>query len=381
MKLLSREQIENLSKFKHNYFFTTSLYLDTDKSRLTKKEIDVCLKNLLQNSKHRVENMEISKHQKESLLKDLDKIKNFSHHTLSSYNFAGLAVFSCNQQHFWQEINLPSPPRNRIIFDQNPYLRPLFAILEEHKRICTLVLDRKEARWYKILMGDITLLDRLEGNVPGQVKEGGWEGYESKRIERHIDSQLHDFFKQVAHKTFNFFKKNHFEWFFIGSKDEYIAEFDPLLHPYLKERKKGRLKVNPSDSPTKILKESQELEKKYLREEETELVHRFISEKEKNGLAVSGLRETLKRLNRGEPQILVVMRNFSSPGQICPHCQLLWVKEKVCPSCRKKTEKLVDVVDEAIEAAWNISCRVKQITPPSELETQGKIGALLRYKS
>ena len=39
MKLSSQEQIENLSKFKSDSFLTTSFYLQTNKSRMTKKEI------------------------------------------------------------------------------------------------------------------------------------------------------------------------------------------------------------------------------------------------------------------------------------------------------------------------------------------------------
>ena len=38
MKFSRREQIETLNKFKSRDFLTTSFYLDTDKSRRTKKE-------------------------------------------------------------------------------------------------------------------------------------------------------------------------------------------------------------------------------------------------------------------------------------------------------------------------------------------------------
>ena len=47
MKLSSREQIASLSKFKSDRFLTTSFYLNTDKSHLTKKQIALSLKNLL----------------------------------------------------------------------------------------------------------------------------------------------------------------------------------------------------------------------------------------------------------------------------------------------------------------------------------------------
>jgi len=85
-----------------------------------------------------------------------------------------------------------------IIFDHNPYIRPLSAILTEYHRICVLSFDRKEARWNNIYMGEISELGSLQSDVPSRIKEGGWEGYSSKRIERHMTSRLRDFFKKTA---------------------------------------------------------------------------------------------------------------------------------------------------------------------------------------
>jgi len=380
MKLLSRDQIESLSKFKAENFLTTSFYLDTDKSRQTKKEIALSLKNLLSDSKARLEAMDTSKEKKESLFKDLEKINKFCSENLGSYNFAGLAIFSCSNQNFWEIFDLPNPPRNRIIFDLNPYVRPLTAILDEYHCLCALLIDRREAKWYEIYMGEITLLEAITSDVPAQVKEGGFEGTAAKRIERHINAHLQEHFKKAAQITFDFFKKKQFDWLFLGSKDEYYSDLESYLHTYLRTRLKARLKALLSDSPDRVLKESLELEKKLKKEEEEEIVHRLVSELERGGLAVSGLRETLGSLNRYEAQTLVVTRNFSKPGRICPHCHLLFVDELRCTSCQRKTEPVLDVIDEAIEAAMKKNCLVKHIMPPSKLDRYGKIGAFLRYK-
>ena len=74
MKLLDREQIESLSGFKSEDFLTTSFYLDTDKSRLTKKEIALSLKNLINSGQDRIEAMDLSKESRNSLKKDLEKL-------------------------------------------------------------------------------------------------------------------------------------------------------------------------------------------------------------------------------------------------------------------------------------------------------------------
>ncbi|MFC2166309.1 hypothetical protein ACFLT2_15095, partial [Acidobacteriota bacterium] len=244
-----------------------------------------------------------------------------------------------------------------------------------------LTLDRKEAKWYDIFMGEITLLESREGDVPSKVKEGGWEGYESKRIERHIASRLHNHFNSAAKLTFDLYNARKFDWLFLGCSGEHYKDLAPLLHPYLKKRLKDRIKVKPSDSPSKILQLILPLKQKLKKQERNEILQNFIAELNKGGLAVSGLKNTLRRLNRGEVQILLITRQFAKPGRYCEHCDSLFVDEVQCPSCQRKTTKLVDVIDEAVEAAIEKGSRVVHLLPPSGLKKFGDIGALLRYKT
>ena len=58
----------------------------------------------------------------------------------------------------------------------------------------------------------------------------------------------------------------------------------------------------------------------------------------------------------------------------------LFTNESECPSYRVKTKPLIDVIDEAVEAALNSRSEVKHINPPSSLDKYGGIGAFLRYK-
>jgi peptide subunit release factor 1 (eRF1) len=380
MKLTSREQVASLAKFKSDRFLTTSFYLDTDKSRLTKKQIALSNKNLLSQHKTTGEDANLGKAKRESLKQDHEKIDRFCKDNLNSHNVAGLAIFSCSKESFWQVFNLPDPPLNRIVIDQDPYVRPLSAIINEHLTVCLLTFDRKEAKWYELFVGEIAFLEHLTGDVPSKVREGGWEGYDSKRIERHIASHLHDYLKEVARITFDFFKKNSFDWLFLGCKEEYGKEFEPMLHPYVRERLKAYLKVNPGDSPSKILKEASNLEKRLKHKEETELLERFVSELERGGLATSGLKDTLRSLNRGEVQTLLITRHVSKPGKACPGCGYLFADDIKCQGCQRKTERLLDVMDEAVEAAMAKKSQVVHINPPSKLSRFGDIGALLRYK-
>ncbi len=380
MKLSSRKQIQALAQFKSEKTLTTSFYLDTDKSRLSQKEINVSFKNLLAEGRARLESLDAGKSRKDSLDQDLKKISRFGSRILPSYTAAGLSVFSSSASGQWQDFSLPRAPRNHIIFDRAPYLRPLSVILDEYHHICALLLNRHEGRWYDIDLGEIALLESLTSDVPNRVREGGWQGYESKRIERHIDAHLHDHFKKTAQRTFDLFKKHPFDWLFLGLKEEYRSSFDPLLHPYLKERLKGWLKTNSNDSEDKILRQAVEMEKKLRMEEEAGLAQTLVAGLESGRRAVSGMREVLRTLNAAEVQTLVVTRNFSLEGRVCPKCQFLYLDELQCPICQVKTEKVQDIVHEGVHSAMNNKGQVRYVTSPSKLDHYGKVGAFLRYK-
>ena len=380
MKFTSPEQIRVLAGFKSESLLTTSFYLDTDKSRQTKKEIAVSFKNLLNEGRTRLESLDLSRVRKESLLQDLDKIGRFGNQSLPVWNAAGLAIFACTGAKFRVELALPRAPRNHFIFDRSLYVRPLTAMLDEYRRICALLLDRQEAHWYEVFMGEISLLDSFKSDVPSRVREGGWQGYESKRIERHIDAHLHDHFKKASLKTFDLFKKNQFDWLFLGCKEEYRSDFEPLLHPYLKERLKGWLKTDSNNTEARILKQALEMERKFKVEEEAALAQTLVSELEKGGRAVSGMKEVLRKLNTWEVQSLVLSRNFSAEGTACPKCHYLYVDEARCPVCQVKTEKVQDIVHESVHAALDKKVHVRYVTPPSKLDRYGKVGAFLRFK-
>lgn len=380
MKFASSVQAEALAQVKTHPFQATSFYLNTDKSQQNLKAINAAWKGLLNQARLDLEGTELSRDVKKSLLDDLEKITQFCTNRLSAWKSPGLAIFCCSGRNLWQELELPHGPRNRLLQDFDFYTRPLSSILEKFKKLCAFLVNRKEACWYEIHMGEIQPLDSLLSDVPKKVKKGGFEGYESKRIERHIDALLMEHFKKAAQKTFDILKQNHFDWLLVGCDDQFYPQLEPLFHSYVKSKIKGRLKARPGTEASRILQECLALEEKLKREEEETLVKKFVAELERGGRAVSGLADTLRKLNSYEVQQLLITHNFSKPGRVCPGCHGLFLQEETCPACKVKTEPVSDIVDEAIEIAMNRNIPLTQVSSPSRLEHYGNIGAFLKYK-
>lgn len=380
MKSLNMQRIEALSRFKSDRFLTTSFFLNTDKGQLTRKEIQVAAKNLLTEAHARLESLEIDKDKKASLCGDLDMLQDFCARNMTDNSY-GLAVFSCHGESLWEDIHLPHPPRNRLLFDHNPYIRPLSQILGRYHKICVFLVGRTSAKWFSVHMGKIAHLDSLVCELPIKDKDGDFDGTSVRRIERHVEAHVHEHYKKASQLTFDLFKKEKFDWLFLGCEDHFYSDLEHFLHSYLRDRLKARLKAKPSDPEDKILKEALELESSINLADEEEDVRRFVAELEKGGRAVSGIKETLRGLNRLEVQHLLVTHNFSAPGTMCPKCRFLYVEETICPACQVATGPVADVVDEAVESAFKQHAAVRHVSPPSKLDHYGKIGALLRFKA
>jgi peptide subunit release factor 1 (eRF1) len=136
-----------------------------------------------------------------------------------------------------------------------------------------------------------------------------------------------------------------------------------------------------TDTPAKVLEEVLEVETRLKKAEEEETVQKLITELERGGLATSGLRDTIHRLNQFEVQTLIVTHNFSKPGRVCPTHKFFYLDELKCPIDDKKTDVVLDIIDEAIETVLKRGGTVKQIEPPSKLDRYGEIGAFLKYKA
>ena len=381
MRFQGRSQIETLARFKSQGELVTSFYLDTDKGRSTKKEIQLSLKNLLSDAKARLEGLSVGRERAEALGRDLALIEETASRSLSSSNAAGLAAFSCSRRDFRMDIDLPHGPRNRIIFDTNFYVRPLSAILDKYKSICAVLLDRREARWFDISLGEVHPLAELKSDVPARVKEGGFEGTEAKRIERRLDARLQGHLKKTAAKTAELYKQQPFDRLFVGGEDSLCGDLESHLQKPLRDKIKARLKARPNDPPARMLKEALAAEAALGKVEEEDIVQKLVAEIERGGLAASGLRDTIHRLNQFEVQTLVVTHNFSRPGRLCPTHGFFYLEELQCPVCGKKTDIVRDVVDEAIETVLKRNGAVKHVTPPSKLDRYGQIGAFLKYKA
>lgn len=378
--MIDYDHLETLSKFDSGNFFATSLYLNVDGSRCSKKDCEILLKDLLKERKAEIEQSEFSIEQRRSLENDFDKIQRFVSLEFEPKGTKGLAVFSCSEKGLWQVYHLPLPVKSRLVVSKNLYTHPLTVLFHEYKRFCVLSMDRSHARIFEVYAGEINEHTQIFDDIPGRVREGGWYGLEGKRIERHIEDHVHRHFKRVAEALLDFFKQKKFAGLVLGGRREILSEFQNYLHSYLKEKIVGQIEAEPAAAVREILLKTQRLEQELKQKEDQKTIKRLLEEAGSGGMAVVGLNETLLPLWRGQVDTLLVQDGFSSPGAICAQCGYLSIVDEICPNCRASLREVADIVAEVVEIAIRQNYRLWRVGASKEFEKAGSIGAFLRFK-
>jgi peptide subunit release factor 1 (eRF1) len=169
----------------------------------------------------------------------------------------------------------------------------------------------------------------------------------------------------------------------VGIRDENWAEFESVLHPYLKKNLVGRFHVDPASATLQQLKHNVE---KLLGEHELnrhhELVREVLAEAQRKARGAVGLRRVLRSLENGEIQTLLLGEHFQAPGVECRHCGHVDMKvQPNCAICSHPVTEVEDISDAILGAALRGGIEVIYVRGDSELEAAGHIAALLRFRA
>ncbi|MGZ3559029.1 MAG: baeRF10 domain-containing protein [Thermodesulfobacteriota bacterium] len=372
--MITSEDIRNLTTMRSKDHLISSLYLRLwPDSRIHQ----VKAKDLIHEKRAGLG--DLSKAERRWVEGDLEKIQEFVG-TLKKSPYRGLTLFSCAPQEIWQVFLLPQPVRDLLVLDYSAYIRPLVRILDEFRRVCTLLIDRTRARIFEIFLGEIEEQTEILNDVPSKVREAGWYGLSERRIERHVEDHLHNHLKKVADLTFDHFRKRRFDWLLLGGHLEVLPEMETTLHSYLRGRLKRTFRMDLESNLKEVLDKTLELEGDVKNEEDRILVSRLADSLKPGGLGVSGIHETLSNLFERSVHTFLVEEGFYQEGVLCFKCGFMGLNAGLCPICHESMTHVPDIVDEAVATAIDQNCEVFHIIHGCGLRELGSIGALLRYK-
>jgi len=378
MGIIQAEELRQLAGFHGQEHLVVSLYLNVTPPRPFISELNSLIHTKLQDLK---DSKLLSKDQLRALEETLAKVEGLVKGVERGLERTRLLVVFASPEGLWQVYRLPVALPSRLIVEPDPYIRPLSLLLDEFYRYCVLVVDARKARIFSLFLGEIEEhLGLFEDEVPSRIRVGGWAGLAEKRIQRHIEDKIHHHLKEVAERTFQFFKEREFELLIVGGpQDKTIPYLLDHLHSYLQRRLAGTFAARPEENIAQLKEKALEVARGYERREEERLIARLLQENKPGGKGVLGLEPTLESLMLDQVHTLIIEHDFQVEGFLCPDDHYLSSYQRQCPLCGSELEAVEDLADEIVEEALQQGAEVEHVFTEHEGFSDHGIGALLRF--
>jgi peptide chain release factor subunit 1 len=305
--------------------------------------------------------------------RDLQRIEERVRDGVDRSTTRGLALFSSVAAGLWEVLELAVPVRDQLVVDRAPRLRQLEYLLQAHDRYAVVLADRQRARLFLFELGRLVERTELFDQLPRHDDDGG--EWDRDHVRDHAAASARRHLRQAARAAFELNRERGFDHLVVAGPDELVAE----LHPYLRERLVAHPSLPASAPPGEVARAVAAIEERVEREREAAAVGRLRDTLGRGGLAVAGLAATLDAMADRRVDTLLVSDGFEAPGWRCPGCHGLAARGPGCPRCQGAMARLADVVEEALDDAIGLSCKVVVCRDDADLDVLGRIGALLRY--
>lgn len=378
--VITHADVDSLSQLSTDRWPIISLYLRVEKERID-EDYAIRLKNLLRDAAENVGDR-FDHEQTEAILADLERIREFFLDTGGQFG-RGVALFVSSRADIWHVYEIPSDIESQIVIGFEAQIAPLIRLLEQFEPFCTCIIARDRARIFHGVMGQISEIEEILDEVPGQHDQGGWS---QARYQRHIEEHVRAHFKRVADQLFQLLNERPYRFLVLGGPEEVVQSFLDQLHPYVRERYVGAFHLLMVANINDVRQESGEVIARWREAETQRLMETLRNEALSGDQGVIGIDKTIMALQQGQVLTLLVDGSLHVPGAVCSRCHSVQPESNAngaeCVFCSGELDHVEDVISPIITMAFRQDAAVVCLETP-ELQTQirdlGQIGAVLRF--
>ena len=373
--MIRQEDLQELLAFDAGEAKVVSLYLNADTTQQTSETIKLQVRAMLKETN--------------GLAKDVEAIEHYLDYS-HDWGIPGLALFSCSERDFFRAYTSAVDFRNRLRISNKPYVKPLTYLLDNYGLFGVVVVDRIGARFFEYYLGELEDSDGTMGDDVRKQKLGGGSarsggmssatGQRGGQGGRHEEEVVQRNLRDSAAAAEQFFAAKPIQRLFIGGTAENVAQFRDNLSKKMQSRIAGTFAIDMTAGEHEVRQRTLSLLAEANADREQKLVDSLITAAAKGGNAVVGLKATLKMINEGRVQILVVSDSYSAPGYIHEGSQYLAAKKgEPGPFDDEDLVQVDDVVEAAVSRTMIQGGQIESIVDNPKLEESGHIGAVLRY--
>ncbi len=313
-----------------------------------------------------------------SLRADLDNVVAAAERALEVGR--GLAVFACSGAGLLESASLPAPVRDRAVVGDEPYVRPIEAMLEELHEYCAVVVDRRRAEIFRFAHDTLSSWEVMAEEEVRKSNFGGFGGYEERRVRTHADEVAGRLMRQVAERVAALYRERHFDLLILGGRRETVVALQTELPDDVAGVLAGTFSIDTHTlTPAAVLEACRRVAAEYDARDHADKVDRLLDTTKSGGLAVIGLEPTLAAVNQRAVDTLVVDTATTVGGERCRSCGWVATAMVACPACGGAPQTVPDVVDAAAAAVRSSGGSVQHILVDTDLADH-TMGAHLRFQ-
>lgn len=289
----------------------------------------------------------------------------------------GVALFACRALGLREVIAVGAPFRDAFVVADEPDLRQLAGMLDEHAPAMIAFVDGERPRLIPLHPGGPDDEVRLESEVPGHHRRGGWAELAQSRYARHIEAHRGQHFDAVAQALTLVVDTQGIWRILLAGQEDRRADFRSHLPERLHPLVLGYVHASRWETTGAIVARASERLGLQEQSDEVADVDAVLTEAAKGGHAVAGA-GTLEAARRAAIHRLYILAAFERRGRECERCDALQETGQTCWLCGGPARD-IDLGAVLVGRVVATGGSVETITQHHGLAQTGGIAARLRY--
>lgn len=298
--------------------------------------------------------------------------------TLERLPGRGAAIFICDELGLDEQLTLPGGIWDCAVVGPAPYLRPLQAVLDEHRRIAVVVLDSRGAEIYTYYMGELHGRQLIEAEELRKSNLAGWHGLEEVRHRQHAEDVRNRLFREVAERVGRMGRRGDIELVLIGGHHDATQALLPYLEPRARDLAETFVIDLHTLTPAMLIERIGEMERTYEQREEAREVDDVYSLAGNGELGAVGVDSVLEAASDNAISRLLVHDGATMRGSVCGSCGALFRPTETCMRCGADTRAVPDVLEALSRAVVDAGGTVEHVMSETRLATD-VVAARVRF--
>jgi peptide subunit release factor 1 (eRF1) len=284
-----------------------SLYVQIPVDPADRDALDARVRSLLSDVRELSQDKAMDHDARMSLRGDLERIEQ-AFREERRLGARSVAVFSCSGRGIFEEVELPRTVRERAVVDENAFVRPALAVLDELRRCCVVLIDSALTQVWELYQGELREVRKVRDPSLRNPDFARWnKEHSTHNRARELEKQH---FRRTVQVLDELFHATPYDVLAVGGQAHEVPGFVEFLPQRLRERVAGTFAVDRSTtSGGEIKEQAAAILEQYERDEERRLVARVLEKAAAGGFAAVGLKDCQRAADVAAVDLLLVQED------------------------------------------------------------------------